>query len=161
MTANWIMNTNPIWRLIVWLLLVTLEAVIGLPWLSLWLGNEWVSGLAGKPALVTIGLVVMAFVLASLYGLPLILAGLVVVGLWQGKQVTRRYSVSRWFYWFVAGLVVGVAARIELSLLTISWTVISYLLIFRTGVLAQFKKLWQKNSMALLRNQVRRSDSSD
>jgi hypothetical protein len=140
-------------RLLAWSVLVSLEAVVGLPWLSLWLGGSWIIGFSAKTELV--GLLIMGLVLGAVYSLPLTVAGLVVLIIHQAHHgnlpgFTKNRGWERWFVLGGAVLLVGITAGVKLSFLTVFSSLFGWLIIFKVGNLGYLKNLWQKNKAVRL-----------
>jgi hypothetical protein len=142
MSTNLITNLYFVFRLLAWLLLATLEAVVGLPWLSLWWGTVWVAGLSDKKAIIS--LIMMAIVLASNYDLPLLVTGLVVTLLWQSRLNTRKNNWQRYLYLIAAVTVIVISSGASITLLSVVWTILSWLVLLKLAGLMQFKKIWPK-----------------
>ncbi|MFH2118398.1 MAG: hypothetical protein ABII10_01530 [Candidatus Paceibacterota bacterium] len=142
-------------RLVVWLILVILEAVIGFPWLSLWLGGEWVMGFS--PNTEIISLIILAVLLASVYAVPLTVSGLAMIIIWLARRKFRRNS---WLYlaYLIGGVIlIGIASGTKISWLTSLSTIISWLIFLKISGISLTKKLWQKSNSAHLGKRIRHS----
>src|SRR3990172_1749471 len=118
-----------VFRWLVWVLLLTLESVVGLPWISFYVAGEWLIGFRPSPIVVSVG--VVSIMISVAYSLPLsVSAGLVILIL-QGTQRTRKNTWQRLAPSWFGAIVVGVLTQPSLHSLTIISTLISFGLFFK------------------------------
>lgn len=141
-------NMNLIWRFLAWLAVATFEAVIGLPWLTLFLALNWLLPLSFETTFVV--LILLTLVIAALYSLPLFLAGLVLIGLWQLWERLKLKSI-----WWLVSLIVAASFIIwwhqtTINLFTVGYSLLVCWLIFRLKGGKLFLRSWQKTHLPFL-----------
>ncbi|OGJ37210.1 MAG: hypothetical protein A2383_03290 [Candidatus Pacebacteria bacterium RIFOXYB1_FULL_39_46] len=149
------MKNNSIFffRLVAWTILVSLESVIGLPWLSLWLSGEWLMGFSPNTELIS--LFMLAVIMASVYALPLTVSGLAIIIIWFAWKKYRRSNGIYLVYLVCTVLLIGVITKTKLSWIISLSTIISWLIFFKISGVSLIKKLWQKNDSIFLDKRVR------
>lgn len=129
-------------RWLAWMLLITFEAVVGFPWLSLYLAQEWIFSLGGEAVFASIFF--LAVVFSAVYGLSLTLSTTLMLALWQTRLRTRKNSAVRWLVLLVSTLVVGFLTHIQLTVGAVGMTLISAVFFFKVSGGALFRQSWQK-----------------
>lgn len=137
-----------IFRWLAWLLLVTLESVIGFPWLSIYFAGEWVFGYSSAAALIS--LVVMTLVLSAAYSLPLSIAAVALVLIWQALLRTRKNTWPRWAVYWGITVAIGIFHQLPVSALTVSSSIISFLIFFKLSGGKVLQQPWQTKKLARL-----------
>lgn len=125
-----------------WLVVVSLESVVGFPWLSVWLASEWLLALDRERAIASV--VFVSLVVAALYALPLLAPCAVLVGVWQLTARTRPHSWQRFAVLLGSALLLGLMARTPLNTLTLGATAATGIIAFLfSGKKIQWRS-WRK-----------------
>lgn len=128
-------------RWLVWMLVVSLESVMGFPWISVFLAAEWI--LADKEMMVA-NVLFLATVLAAAYGITLTVGVGAALVLWHIHTYTRKNSLARLGALIVSAAVIGGIARVPLTQLTVGMAVFELLLLLRVSKGGLFRTSWQK-----------------
>lgn len=134
-----------IFRFIVWILVLTLESVVGLPWISLYLAGEWILSLSPQTTLLS--LVVMSVVVSAVYSLPLSFIAILIILIWQTLLRTRKNTWQRWVAYWVCALLIGFFARVPLNTLVIMSSVVSFILFYKFSGGRIVKHSWQATKL--------------
>ena|SRR3990172_4014400 len=128
-------------RWLAWMLLVTLESVVGFPWLSLYGAGEWVFGFLSSTALFS--LVFMTIVFSAAFSLPLTFAAILMMVIWQATLRTRKNTWQRWLVYLASAILVGIIRQVPLSAITIIFSILSFMIFFKRSGGRVLKQPWQ------------------
>ena len=132
-------------RWLCWILLITLESVVGFPWLSLYVAGEWI--FAASPQTALLSLVVMSVVFSAVYWLPLTVSALLLVLIWQVQLRTRKNTSQRWATYLGSALVIGLFAHLPLNGLVAVSTLVSFIVFFKLSGGKIVRQPWQTTKL--------------
>jgi hypothetical protein len=132
-------------RWLAWTLLVAFESVVGFPWLSMFVAAGWLFSFGGDASIAVAAL--MAPVLAAVYGIPLVGAMLLLLGLRQLMLYTRRNTWQRWAAIVGVSLAAGLGGGTTFSVSAILFTLISAGIFFAASKNVFFQKLWHTKTL--------------